>query len=262
MEDRVLFKGFPTSLMVTSLIFVYLFFYLTYVAYRSSNLNYFEFYVISLLPVLLIVSVRGRNLFDEWGFNLNHAPLYILIGRLLIISFIGFLLGYGIFKLSHMTFSLFGFHLFPFDIAWLQLTVPSSPAFLTILDCLVIAGFEEIIRISGTLGFANYFFKKGFKTENAVVAGVVLSSALFILCHWYSWGGVNTFQLILGSVVVIVMTSIGWVLRVKDIWGPLSFMQFTIWGPIVAHFIYDFLEFQSLSIGLGIIPSLLTVFGV
>jgi hypothetical protein len=258
-DKNTLFKGMPDSFILTSFIFAYLLFYLLYTSLRGSQLNYFEFYVISFLPILLLVTIRGRELFDILGFNLNHAPLYIAITRLLIVCFIGFLVGYGIYKMSSLTFSLFGFHIFPFDVFWLQLTTPTSPAFLTLMDVIVIAGFEETIRAVGMMGYANAFYKRGFKESTSIFLGMILSAVLFIVIHYFSWHGLNLPSLIIGSATVIAMTWIGFSLYYKEIWGKVAFVEFSIWGPIVAHATYDFLVFQNLSFGLGIIPGLFKI---
>jgi len=258
-NKNTLFKGMPDSFILTSLIFAYLFFYLFYTSLRGSQLNYFEFYVISFFPILLLVSIRGRELFDILGFNLNHAPFYIVIARLLIVCLIGFLVGYGIYKMSSLSFSLFGFHIFPFDVFWLQLTAPTSPAFLTLMDVIVIAGFEETIRAVGMMGYANSFYKRGIKESTSIFLAMILSAVLFVVIHYFSWHGLSLPSIILGSSTVIAMTWIGFSLYYKEIWGRVAFVEFSIWAPIIAHLTYDYLVFQSLTFGLGIIPGLLTI---
>jgi len=244
---RKLFEGLPDSFLMGTIPFIYLFFYLFYVSLRGSALNIFEMYSLSLIPLLIILGVRGRKFFDITGWDLNHAPLLIRIGRFAILTFTGFLIGYGLYKLSTLSFALFGFHLFPFDVFYLGLSV-QNPTFLVLIDSLIIAVFEETIRIIPALIYSNAFYRMGYSEETSIVFGVLLSSIIFIVCHVFSWGGLSLMQLLLGTSTIALMTLGGWVLRIKEIWGSLAFKEFSIYTSLVSHLIFDFLVFAQLAV--------------
>lgn len=247
--ERKLFRGLPDSFLIGSIPFIYLFFYLFYINLRGTVLNIFEFYSLSLLPLLFLLGARGKELFDILGFDLNRAPFHIRIGRLLIFAMVGVLFGFAVYKLASIIFPLGLGMIFPFDVFYLQLTV-ASPLILAVIDTSIIAFFEEVIRIVPTLSYGNAFFKRGFKEGDSIIYGVFLSSFLFIVCHFFAWGGLDLMSLIIMGGIAIFMTLIGWLLYHKEIWGPLTFKEFSIISPILAHFTYDL----AIALSLRVLP--------
>jgi len=244
-----IFEGMPKSFWVTTFIFMYLFFYLFYVHLRGTQLNTFEFYTISLIPILIAVGVRGSKFFDDFGFNLGvkGTKWYIEIGRLLILSVIGFLIGFGMYELDKMSFSIVGYHLLPMDTYMIQYTI-SNQAFQTFVDVLIIAVFEEIIRAVGFMGYSNWFYSKGIDKNSSVIYGIILAGFMFILLHYFSWGGLNLISMGVGVASVSLMSFAGYTLRERKIFGKLGFYEWTIYAPIIAHLVFDFMTFMRLSI--------------
>jgi hypothetical protein len=246
MEERKLFPGMPDSFIISTVPFFYLFFYLFYISLKGTSLTIFEFYTLSLLPILFITSIRGKELFDILGFNLDDAPAHVIILRFLIFAFVGFAFGYSIYKFIK-SFSL---EIFPFDVFYLQLT-SSNPLALTFIDTMIIAFFEEVIRIVPILGYANAFYKRGIRAGDAIIYSTLLGSVAFVACHYFAWGGLNIMNILIMATIVTFMTLVGWILYHREIWGPLTFQEFSIISPMLTHFTYDLsvgLELRVLSL--------------
>jgi hypothetical protein len=250
--ERKLFPGIPDSFIISSIPFAYLFFYLFYISLRQTALLSIEFYSLSLIPILFITSIRGRAFFDAIGFNLNDAPLYVIIGRFLILAFVGVFFGFFAYKLVNF----FAMQLFPFDVFYLQLT-SANPLVLSIIDTAIIAFYEEIIRIVPVLGYANAFYKRGFKEGESIIYGTFLGSFMFVLMHFFAWGGLNLMNILIMTTIVIFMTLIGWLLYYKELWGILTFKEFSCISSMLCHFIYDLQFSLSLRVLPGVLPMLL-----
>jgi hypothetical protein len=251
-EEGKLFKGFPDSFFLSSIPFIYLFFYLWYCSLRGTALSIYEWYSLNLIPILFIIGVRGaKETFDALGFNLNNAPIYIVIGRFLILAFIGVVFGFSAYKFIN----LLGMQLFPFDVFYLQLTT-ANPLVLSIIDTAIIAFFEEVIRIVPILGYANAFYKRGIRAGDAIIYATMLGSLGFIICHYFAWGGLNIMNVLVMAATIIFMTLIGWLLYHKQLWGPLTFQEFSIYSPMFCHFTYDLSVTLSLRV-LSILPLVL-----
>ncbi len=256
--ERKLFKGLPDSFLLSSIPFFYLIFYLFYISLRGTALNIFEFYTLSLIPILFIIGVRGRELFDILGFDLNNAPLHIVILRFLIIAFVGISFGFLVYKIGTSLFLLYGIQIFPFDLFYLQLT-SGNPLPQTFIDTLIVAFFEETIRIVPILGYANAFYKRGFSEGESIIYSVLFGSLFFVFCHYFAWGGLNILNVFVMTMIVVFMTLIGWFLYSRNLWGFLTFREYSIISPMFAHFIYDL----SIALSLRVIPSpLALIFGI
>jgi len=248
MNGKKLFEGIPDSFLMGIIPFAYLFFYLYYISLKGTFLSIYEFYSLNLLPLLFIVSIRGSAFFDAIGLDLDNAPIHIVIGRLLILVFVGIVFGFSVYKF----FNLLGMQLFPFDFFYLQLTT-ANPFMLSIIDTGIVAFFEEVIRVVPMLIFINAFYKKGFKEGDSIIYGVFLSSFLFILMHFFAWSGLNMMNVLVMTTTVIFMTLSGWLLYHRQLWGPLTFVEFSLISPMAFHFTYDISINLSLRV-LSILP--------
>jgi hypothetical protein len=194
------------------------------------------------------VGVRGSAFFDAIGLDLDNAPIHIVIGRFLILAFVGAVFGFSVYKF----FNLLGMQLFPFDVFYLQLTT-ANPLVQSIIDTAIIAFYEEVIRIVPILGFANAFYKRGVRAGDAIIYATLLGSFLFVLMHFFAWSGLNMMNVLVMTATVIFMTLTGWLLYQKQLWGPLTFAEFSLISPMLFHFTYDLSVNLSLRV-LSILP--------
>jgi len=238
-------RGFPASLALGFFIYAWLFFYLFYIHnIKGTALNIFEFYTLTLIPILIITSVRGTEFFEAFGFSLGKGDFGVKVVRFFVAMILGYFLGFIIYYLGKISFVFYGQTLFPADIFLLQLFL-SNVALVNVVNAFIIAFHEEILRITSLFIFNNYFYKKGFK--NSFELAVILSSILFVLVHYFSWGGLTMPIIITMTSIVIVMTLSGLLLN-RNIFGALGIETFTIWIPLFAHFSYDLHIFLNLSV--------------
>lgn len=237
-------EGIPSNPIFAIFIFGWLFLYLFYIHnVKGTQLNIFEFYTLTLIPILLVVSIRGEQLFKVLGFTLNNAPTRVIIIRFFLSLAFGVAIGYLVYKLGQLSFISFGYHILPFDVFVLQLFF--SPVFLqNLLNSFIIAFHEEILRIVALLIFYNYFVEK--RNKNALLLAILFSSLLFVLVHYFSWGGLNIPIVIVMTTVVSLFTISGYALNIGI--REIEYKQFSIWVPLFAHLTYDLSIFLSLSL--------------
>jgi len=238
-------KGFPASLALGLFIYAWLFFYLFYIHnIKGTSLNAFEFYTLTLIPILILTSVRGTEFFEAFGFTLGKGNAGIKIARFILALIIGFSIGFVIYYLGKMSAQIYGYFLFPADIFLLQLFL--SPVLLqNLVNAFIVAFHEEILRITSLFIFNNYFYRKGIKAHFELA--VILSSVLFVLIHYFSWGGLSMPVIFTMSIIVIVITLSGMLLH-RNFLGNFGIESFTIWVPMFAHLFYDLFIFLNLSV--------------
>lgn len=241
-------EGIPKNPLLALFLFGWLALYLTFIAIKGTNLNIFEFYTLTLIPILIIVSARGAQFFKALGFSLNNAPAHIIALRFIIAGIIGWFCGSIVYNIAKSS-------IFPADSLVMSVFLSYSP-FENILATFVIAFHEEIIRIVGMLIFFNYFIEKTKNYRFSLFLAVLISSLLFVANHFYAWGRAILTYLIPMTLVVIFFTVSGFILT-EETFGKLGIKTFTIWIPLFAHMSYDFHVLMNLTV-YGI-PTQLTI---
>ena len=200
--------------------------------------NPIVFYSISFFMVIVIIGIIGWSNLVEWlGFDVTQPGETILQvwWRYPLLIIIGLAVGFGVYKLSNLSLTLYPF---PMDLAFAQFLV-SSPLFFNSLHFGIVAFFEEILRVAGSMIFANWLAKR-LKQDIAIVGGIFLGSIFFILLHLVAWSFTpNILNYIYGILVVMVFTLAGYALKTREIFRRRAFKEFSIIPGIFGHWIYD-----------------------
>jgi len=220
------------------------------------------FYLSIFFSVVIIIGVIGwGNLIEYLGFDVTGPGerLSQVWWRYPLGAFIGFISGYGIFKVV----SSGGLAIFPFPMdASLAQYFVSVPLIFSSLNWVVVAVFEEIMRNSGFFIFSNWIYKRTGDKGFSLLGGITIASLFFILLHLVSWGFTpNIGSYFSGWVLSILMSCLGFIFYAEGLIGKRAFMEFSIIPPIFFHFTWDLLVDLQMRVYPGLLPLALGIVG-
>ena len=204
------------------------------------------------MPVILVIVISGvigyDSLKDTWGFDVPS------IWHGLSLAGLGIAFGVATFMFATVMSTYVGFNLVPVPTAtylnqqllsWTpELAEFWNQMIFNVLYFGVVAFGEELIVLFTMAGIANWIAHKGYASGGtAILIGAVIARILWAGTHCGAWLGLGlnvignfSFAIIVG---MFFFTSIGFVLRSKEIWGNRAFAEFVIIGSLFAHWSYD-----------------------
>ena len=233
-------EGFPKSFLAGIFPFILTYTILLTSAMTGTFPNVVIFYFSIFVSVIISAGLVGFNrFFDALGFDVTQPGETIskVWWRYPIYIGLGFIIGYFCYRILAKGLNL---AIFPLDFA-LSLSLQTIPLYLSVLNWLIVALGEEILRTYGMFTFGNWFESK-FKLhpQTALSLGIIVSSIAFILLHTIAWStSANLMNYLVGALISILFTSVGFILYHKQIFGKLAFLEFSIIPGVVAHFIFD-----------------------
>jgi len=222
------------------------------------------FYLSIFFSVAITAGLIGwGNLVEELGFDATVAGEKPEMGllRYLVLVPLGLATTYIIYNfVTGGGMYYYALVPFPMDFALAQ-SLLSYPFIIHILNCFIVALFEEIQRNAGAFCFANALAKRGWDKWSSVLVGNFIASICFILLHVVAWAFTpNIFSYIFGIMMAMLFSMLGYVLSVKE-FGPFYFPEFSIIPGMMAHFLWDTLVVMNmrvlpvspLSLALGVV---------
>jgi len=223
-----------------------LFLYFSYKA--GEEVSTVIFYTYPLIVALLLAGTIGENISKAFGLDVPSVK-YILYS-IIIGGLFGYLLYNFLQPAMAIILSMIGMQtklIISPHIVWLasyfqKLSINVS-AFTVVFLILVGIG-EELLCLISMKSLANSFYEYGFGETNSLILAILISRSLWAFSHWYAWGalGLSTIANYIFAIYsgVVVFTWVGFIFRFKELWGEDTYKQYVSYGPIIAHFIYDF----------------------
>jgi len=248
-------KGTRTWLFLVGILpflIMNLFLYFSYQA--EEEVSTIIFYTYPLIVALLLAGTIGETIASAFSFeapSLKHIIYSIILGG--VFGFILYQFLQPAFAIIFATLGVETKLMVSPHIVWLasyfqRLAIKVTP-FMIIFLALVGIG-EELLCLISMKALANAFYESGFGEANSLLGGIIISRGLWALSHWYSWGSLGlatlpnyVFAMYAG---IAIFTWLGFIFRFRELWGPDTYKRYLSYGPIVAHFIYDFLAVSGL----------------
>lgn len=245
-REWLIFVGIVPFLMLN------LFLYFSHTS--GEHISTVIFYTYPLFISLVLAGTVGESVTRALGLEVPSVK------HLLISMILGIILGFVLYHIIQPAFSIiFSFlgHLTKLIISphiiWLtsyfgMLSI-RSVLFPVIFLTLVGVG-EELLCVISMKCTANALSLYGFDEARSILGGVIISRGLWSLSHWYAWGAIGLatlpnylFALYSG---VVIFSWVGFIFRFRELWGDEIYREYVCYGPIAAHFVYDYLVIKGL----------------